>query len=105
MIFTQAIVLACAKALESEWFARKYMGATSAFGAPPLERVNTWGGSLSIGHPFGATGVRLLTTAANRMLSKEPTAHAPNSDLAVVAACAAGGLAHAMLVERYGARV
>lgn len=98
------VVLACAKALESEWFARNQMGATSTFGAPPLERVNTWGGSLSIGHPFGATGVRLLTTAANRLLSKEPTAHSPNSDLAVVAACAAGGLGHAMLVERYGAR-
>ena len=100
----QGVVLACAKALESEWFARNQMGARSTFGAPPLERVNTWGGSLSIGHPFGATGVRLLTTAANRLLSNEPTAHSPNSDLAVVAACAAGGLGHAMLVERYGAR-
>lgn len=97
-------MLACAKALESEWFARNQMGATSAFGAPPLERVNNWGGSLSIGHPFGATGVRLLTTAANRLLSNDPNAHAPNSELAVVAACAAGGLGHAMLVERYTAR-
>ncbi len=53
-------------------------------GAVPLEKLNLWGGSLSIGHPFGATGVRLVTTAANR-LEKE------NGKYAVVAACAAGG--------------
>ena len=50
-----------------------------------MEKLNTWGGSLSIGHPFAATGVRLVTTAANR-LQKE------GGKLAVVAACAAGGL-------------
>ena len=49
-----------------------------------MEKLNTWGGSLSIGHPFGATGVRLVTTAANR-LQKE------DKQLAVLAACAAGG--------------
>ena len=49
-----------------------------------MEKLNTWGGSLSIGHPFGATGVRLVTTAANR-LQKE------DGKLAVLAACAAGG--------------
>lgn len=50
-----------------------------------MEKLNTWGGSLSIGHPFAATGVRLVTTAANR-LQKE------GGKYAVVAACAAGGL-------------
>ena len=35
-------------------------------GAVPLERLNLWGGSVSIGHPFGATGIRLLSHAANR---------------------------------------
>ena len=35
--------------------------------------LNTWGGSVSIGHPFGATGVRLLSHAANR--------HAPEQQL------------------------
>ena len=43
-----------------------------------------WGGSLSIGHPFGATGVRLVTTAANRL-------HKDGGQLALLAACAAGG--------------
>ena len=50
----------------------------------PLEKLNTWGGSLSIGHPFGATGVRLVTTAANRLQQED-------KQLAVLAACAAGG--------------
>ena len=49
-----------------------------------MDKFNLWGGSLSIGHPFGATGVRLVTTAANR-LKKE------GGQLALVAACAAGG--------------
>ena len=53
-------------------------------GQVPIEKLNTWGGSLSIGHPFGATGVRLVTTAANR-LQKE------GGRYALVAACAAGG--------------
>jgi hypothetical protein len=50
-----------------------------------MEKFNLWGGSLSIGHPFGATGVRLVTTAANRL-------HKENGQFALVAACAAGGL-------------
>ena len=50
-----------------------------------MDKLNTWGGSLSIGHPFGATGVRLVTTAANRLIKED-------GQLAVIAACAAGGL-------------
>lgn len=49
-----------------------------------MDKLNTWGGSLSIGHPFGATGVRLVTTAANR-LQRE------GGRYALIAACAAGG--------------
>lgn len=49
-----------------------------------MEKLNTWGGSLSIGHPFGATGVRLVTTAANRLIND-------GGKYALIAACAAGG--------------
>lgn len=49
-----------------------------------MEKINTWGGSLSIGHPFGATGVRLVTTAANRLIKE-------GGQFGMVAACAAGG--------------
>lgn len=53
-------------------------------GAPPLEKFNNWGGSLSLGHPFAATGCRLVITAAHR-LKKE------GGQYGLVAACAAGG--------------
>ena len=49
-----------------------------------MDKLNLWGGSLSIGHPFAATGVRLAMTAANR-LERE------GGQYALLAACAAGG--------------
>lgn len=87
-------ILANLKALDSDWFAKNYMGRSAKFGVPDMDKFNLWGGSLSIGHPFGATGVRLVTTAANR-LEKE------GGQFALIAACAAGGQGHAMLVEKY----
>ena len=80
----QGQILANLQAMDSDWFAREYMKRSSKLGPLPMEKFNTWGGSLSIGHPFGATGVRLVTTAANRLLDEDGT-------LALVAACAAGG--------------
>ncbi|XP_076440392.1 trifunctional enzyme subunit beta, mitochondrial-like [Babylonia areolata] len=87
-------ILANLKALDSDWFGTNMMGRKGKVGAPPMDKLNLWGGSLSLGHPFGATGVRLVTTAANR-LQKE------DGQFGLVAACAAGGLGHAMIVERY----
>lgn len=66
----------------------------AAVGTVPFEKLNLWGGSLSIGHPFGATGTRLLATAANRLIAED-------GRLAIIAACAAGGQGHAMLIERH----
>jgi len=90
-------VLANLRAMESDKFFAdkvKLPAGSSKVGSLPMEKLNTWGGSLSIGHPFGATGTRILTTAANR-LAKE------NGRFAVLAACAAGGQGHAMLIERH----
>ncbi|XP_067679388.1 trifunctional enzyme subunit beta, mitochondrial-like [Haliotis asinina] len=87
-------IMANLKALDSDFFCKSYMNRSAKYGAPPMEKLNLWGGSLSLGHPFGATGVRLVTTAANRL-------EAEDGQYAVVAACAAGGLGHAMVVERY----
>lgn len=87
-------ILANLKAMDSDWFAQNYMGRKSKVGALPMDKFNLWGGSLSLGHPFGATGVRLATTAANRL-------HHENGQFAIVAACAAGGHGHGMLIERY----
>jgi acetyl-CoA acetyltransferase family protein len=88
-------VLAVLRALESDRFARERLGLGQRVGEVEMERVNAWGGSVSLGHPFGATGARLLTTAANRLREED-------GRFAVVTACAAGGLGHAMLVERIG---
>lgn len=87
-------VLAVLKALESDKFAGESLNRTSAVGEIPLDKLNTMGGSLSLGHPFGATGVRLVTTAANRLIREDGT-------FALVTACAAGGQGHAVILERY----
>jgi acetyl-CoA acyltransferase len=58
-----------------------------------MEKFNLWGGSLSIGHPFGATGARLMTTTANRLQKEGGT-------YGLLAACAAGAHGHAMLIKR-----
>lgn len=89
-------VVAVLRALESEAFAAEKLNRASAPGSVPMEILNSWGGSLSLGHPFGATGVRLVTTAAHRL-------HVEDGQFALVSACAAGGQGHAMLLERYPA--
>lgn len=82
------------KALASDDFAKSRLGKNKKVGEIPMDKLNTRGGSLSIGHPFGATGIRLVTTAANRLLAE-------NGRYALIAACAAGGQGHAMIIERY----
>lgn len=86
-------VLANLSALASDDFAKENLDREVAVGEIPMEKLNLWGGSLSIGHPFGATGARLVTTTANR-LKKE------NGTLGLLAACAAGAHGHAMLIRR-----
>tara|TARA_R110002124_G_scaffold287000_2_gene469621 strand:+ start:1269 stop:2564 length:1296 start_codon:yes stop_codon:yes gene_type:complete len=87
-------VLAVLAALDSDDFAKKSLDKDSKVGKIPMEKINTMGGSLSLGHPFGATGVRLVTTAANRL-------HREDGKYALVTACAAGGQGHAIILERY----
>jgi len=87
-------VLANLAAMNSEFFCKDQMGLKEKVGEIPMEKINTWGGSLSIGHPFGATGVRLITTTANRLIKED-------KQFGLLAACAAGGLGHSMVMERY----
>lgn len=88
-------ILANLRALNSNYFCKNHIKVSGKVGEIPMDKLNLWGGSLSIGHPFGATGVRLVITAAHR-LQKE------GGKRALVAACAAGGQGHAMVVEKYG---
>lgn len=71
------------KAMDSDWYTEKVIGSKAGdkLGQIPMDRLNTWGGSVSIGHPFGATGSRLVNMAMNR-LDKE------GGRLALIAACA-----------------
>lgn len=86
-------VLSNLAALDSDHFMANQV-KTKKVGRPDLKKLNAWGGSLSLGHPFGATGIRLVTTAANRLIKE-------GGKYAIVAACAAGGHGHAMLIEKY----
>jgi len=81
------------QALESETWAKEKLGRTEAVGKIDRSRLNVSGGSIAIGHPFGATGARLTTTLANEM--KRRSAH-----LGLISVCAAGGLGFAMVLER-----
>ncbi|WP_138431328.1 acetyl-CoA C-acyltransferase [Fodinibius saliphilus] len=87
-------ILTVLKALNSDTFAKEKLDRDQKVGEIPMDTFNCWGGSLSLGHPFGATGVRLVTTAANRL-------HHEDGELALVAACAAGGQGHAIVLERF----
>jgi acetyl-CoA acyltransferase len=86
-------VLANLNALDSDAFAREKFGLPAKIGEIKMERLNTRGGSLSIGHPFGATGIRLLISCCDRLKRED-------GNFGVLASCAAGGLGHAMLIER-----
>lgn len=87
-------ILANLKALDSDYFCKNHLGLKEKFGSPDMTKWNNWGGSLSIGHPFAATGVRLCMHSANRLVRE-------NGQFGVVAACAAGGQGVAMLLERH----
>jgi len=86
-------ILANVAALSSDEFAKENLGRDKAVGQVPMDRFNLWGGSLSIGHPFGATGARILTTCANRL-------HHEGGTYGILAACAAGAHGHAMLIKK-----
>lgn len=86
-------VLSNLAALDSDYFMNNWV-KTKKVGRPELSKLNAWGGSLSLGHPFGATGIRLVSTAVNRLIHE-------GGKYAIVAACAAGGHGHAMLIEKY----
>lgn len=64
-------ILANLNALNSDYFCQTYLGLKEKFGQPDMSKWNNWGGSLSIGHPFAATGVRLCMHSANRLVRED----------------------------------
>ncbi len=78
--------------LESNEFIREIADLKYKTEKIDLNRLNLHGGSLSIGHPFGATGARLLTTCARRLKDE-------NQRFGIIAGCAAGAIGNAILIE------
>jgi acetyl-CoA acyltransferase len=87
-------VLTNIKCLNDLKFCKERLNRENVVGELDLKKINSWGGSLSIGHPFGATGARLLTTSANRLIQE-------NGKYAMLSACAAGAHGHAMIIKKY----
>ncbi|WP_353268542.1 acetyl-CoA C-acyltransferase FadI [Gemmatimonas sp.] len=87
-----AQVLSNIQGLASRQWAER-AGFSQPVGEIDPERLNVMGGSLSIGHPFGATGARVLTTLCNELQRR-------GGQFGMLTVCAAGGMGHAMIVER-----
>lgn len=89
-----AQILSCQQALASaDFFTEHFATTIRPCGEIPDDKLNVNGGAIAIGHPFGATGVRLLLTLANELQRRDGT-------LGLISICAAGGMAGAMLIER-----
>jgi acetyl-CoA acyltransferase len=86
-------VLSNLQGLASKEFAQKELGRSEAVGHPDPEVINVMGGSISIGHPFGATGGRITMTLAREMRRRDV-------QFGLITVCAAGGLGFAMVLER-----
>ncbi|HEY6240920.1 MAG TPA: acetyl-CoA C-acyltransferase [Burkholderiales bacterium] len=88
-----AQVLCNVAALESADFRRRRAGVEADLGGFPWERLNPHGGSVALGHPFGATGARILSQAVKELAAM------PKGSRAVVSICADGGLGTVALLQ------
>ena len=87
-----AQVLSNLRGFESQYWAER-AGFSSPVGTVDRSKLNVMGGSVSIGHPFGATGARITTTLVNELARR-------GGQFGLMTVCAAGGLGFAMVVER-----
>lgn len=87
-----AQVLSNLAGFESQYWAER-AGLSKPLGAVDRSKLNVMGGSVSIGHPFGATGARITTTLVNELARR-------GGQYGLMTVCAAGGLGFSMVVER-----
>jgi acetyl-CoA C-acetyltransferase len=88
-----AQVLCHIKGLEDKAFVREKAGVEHGFGSFPRDRMNPNGGSVALGHPFAATGARILSQAVKELAAM------PKGARAIVSICADGGLGTVALLE------
>ena len=89
-----AQVLCNVEGLEDERYVREKAGVPHTFGPFPRDRVNPMGGSVAIGHPFGATGARILSQSVKELSAM------PAGSRAIVSVCADGGEGTVALLQR-----
>ena len=87
-----AQTLANVKMFASEAFAKEKLGRDKAIGIIDMDKFNVLGGSLAYGHPFAATGARLMTQTLRELKRR-------GGGVALTTACAAGGLGAAVILE------
>jgi acetyl-CoA C-acetyltransferase len=89
-----AQVLCTLKAWESPEYCRDVLGLSAPLGSIERSKLNVAGGSIAIGHPFAATGTRIVSTLAKLL------ANDPNAKRGLISACTAGGMGVTAIVER-----
>ncbi len=87
-----AQALSNVQAFESRAWAETRLGRSEPVGEVNWDITNVMGGSIAIGHPFGATGARLVTTLANEVRRR-------GVEFGLVSVCAQGGMGFAMVLE------
>lgn len=87
-----AQTLANIKMFASETFAKEKLGRSHATGDIDMDKFNVLGGSIAYGHPFAATGTRMITQTLRELKRR-------GGGLGLTTACAAGGLGSAMILE------
>src|SRR5215212_3137602 len=88
-----AQVLSNIQWLGSKKIAQEKLGRNEPVGTIDPEKINRTGGSIALGHPFGATGARIVTTVCNEL-------QRTGEQYGLVTVCAAGGMGVAMVLER-----
>lgn len=90
-----AQVLCVLKAFDDDAFAKENLGMDKACGEINPESINLYGGSVSLGHPFGATGARMVTTMAYELARSD-------KETALLGICGAGGVSAGAILENAG---
>ncbi len=88
-----SVVLCNLKAMASKKFCEEKLGRSEALGEVDDDKLNPNGGSIALGHPFAATGGRMILNTLNELGRR-------GKSLGLVTLCAAGGLGAAVVVER-----
>ena len=89
-----AQVLSNIRCFDDKKFFEEKMGRSESMGDIDMDKINVYGGSLAYGHPFAATGGRLIMNAITALQERQ-------QKFAIATACAAGGLGSAMIVEHH----